>query len=92
MAKCPGCDNELVGMERICKTCFEEQYTRTGQREAWRERVTAGNALVLLVLFTLGFVLERTFFSHIYRHPMGPKTAAVTALLAVLFVIAFGRR
>jgi hypothetical protein len=26
MAKCPGCDRELAGMERVCKACFEKQY------------------------------------------------------------------
>jgi hypothetical protein len=26
MAKCPGCDSDLAGMERVCKACFEKQY------------------------------------------------------------------
>jgi hypothetical protein len=26
MAKCPGCDSELAGMEKVCKACFDKQY------------------------------------------------------------------
>jgi len=26
MAKCPGCERELTGMEKLCRDCFDKQY------------------------------------------------------------------
>jgi hypothetical protein len=77
--------------EALCPKCYEERYSRIDQHKTWREkiasRLTVVNGVHFLGAFAISFVSFRTAFFHIYTYPLAPKPAAVSALLAALFVV-----
>jgi hypothetical protein len=61
MAKCPECDCELAGMERICRDCFEKQYAVviSGKKGIRAEQFLIPSLAV--AIFGIMFQLNRSF-------------------------------
>jgi hypothetical protein len=67
MARCPGCDCELAGTEKLCRSCFERRYAamaadKTGQR---RDLIIT---VLLAVLIVTAVALLHYFFPNTMNH------------------------
>ena len=64
MAKCPSCDCELAGMERICKSCFAKQYADPTDTPA-----TGFRAKDFIVPVIVGVLLAVLWYEGMLRFP-----------------------
>jgi hypothetical protein len=83
MAKCPGCDRELTGMEKLCRECFEQRYAQVA---ASKTGVHHGFLLMpfLALLIAALFVLFR-FVPHATKQGI---QVFGTAFLGIKIVLA----
>jgi len=61
MAKCPSCECELAGMERVCRDCFEKQYAvvTSGKKDLRAEQFLVPS--IAVVIFSIVFLVTKYF-------------------------------
>lgn len=61
MAKCPSCERELPGMERVCRECFEKQYAvvTSGKKGIRAEQFLVPS--IAVVIFSIVFLVTKRF-------------------------------
>jgi len=87
MAKCPGCERELTGMEKLCRDCFDKQYAVVAGKGGFQPRYLLTRLSVVVVAVAC-FLLINWYFPDAVERVHQTLYAIMNAVTTLIFIIA----